>query len=522
MKHSQCFVWMFVLGVANNALVRGNANNDRSSHSCGVYLAESTIPDAGLGMFAGNDYAKGDQVTAGDVVIPLIEVEWNNDFDPDLTFIWDAYTWASSDFGGMDDETEDSDQVSGASPGIGAAANCMPSLINVDSLHPKLDNAGLHRSRDAGAGAFTPYHDRVSFAIEDISAGQELFISYGNTYFTKRQLNRIAEVETSIKFYNQSVRDITWLEKHGTCMDNIRPGRSTIPQAGRGAFASRFIPKNSVVAPAPLIHIPDKSILRIFAPREGDEGDDLVRNESKPVHRQLLVNYCFGHTNSSLLLSPYGSVTSLINHSSKHPNARIEWSKGMSHPEWLELSLESLANEPRTGLMFNFVALRDIQQGEEILINYGKEWEDAWNDHVRNWMPGSELYMPAYELNNNADLMIRTIHEAPYPDNLLLYIHDEYRVISGLEESEFKQHQCRVLDRYGMEGEVVYMVELFFTTDKDDMTDIEYYDEVLFAVPRDAFVFDDIAYSRDHSMHSSFRHEMMIPDDMFPDKWMSQ
>ena len=94
----------------------------------------------------------------------------------------------------------------------------------------------------------------------------------------------------------------------------------------------------------------------------------------------------------------------------------------MSHPEWLELSLEFLAHESRTGLMFNFAAFRDIQQGEEIVIDYGKEWEDAWNAHVRNWMPGSELYMPAYELDNNADLMILTIHEAPYPDNLLLYL----------------------------------------------------------------------------------------------------
>ena len=67
------------------------------------------------------------------------------------------------------------------------------------------------------------------------------------------------------------------------------------------------------------------------------------------------------------------------------------------------------------------------------------------------------------------------------------------------------------------------MVELFVATKTDnDMTEIENYDEVLFAVPRDAFVFDDVRYSRDHSMHSSFRHEMMIPDDMLPDKWMNQ
>jgi SET domain-containing protein len=37
--------------------------------------------------------------------------------------------------------------------------------------------------------------------------------------------------------------------------------------------------------------------------------------------------------------------------------------------------------------MFEFVALRDIQEGEEILINYGQEWQDAWDAHVAKWTP---------------------------------------------------------------------------------------------------------------------------------------
>ena len=38
-------------------------------------LCRVDIPGTGLVMFAGNDHTKGDQVTAGDIVIPLIEVE---------------------------------------------------------------------------------------------------------------------------------------------------------------------------------------------------------------------------------------------------------------------------------------------------------------------------------------------------------------------------------------------------------------------------------------------------------------
>ena len=46
---------------------------------CGVYLAPSTIPGAGMGMFAGNkQYEKGDIVTEGDIVVPVFELDWHN------------------------------------------------------------------------------------------------------------------------------------------------------------------------------------------------------------------------------------------------------------------------------------------------------------------------------------------------------------------------------------------------------------------------------------------------------------
>lgn len=153
--------------------------------SCGVYLAESTIPGAGLGMFAGKSYAKEEKVTDGDIVIPLIEIDWHNG-DEDWVFLWDDYQWAASEFVGMTQEVE-GESIAGASPGIGAAINCILSLVNIEESYTKIDNAGLHRSRDAGAGAFTPYHDRLSYATENIPAGQELFISYGTNYFETRK-----------------------------------------------------------------------------------------------------------------------------------------------------------------------------------------------------------------------------------------------------------------------------------------------------------------------------------------------
>ena len=50
-----------------------------AAKECGINLAPSTIPGAGLGMFAGNKaYAPGDIVTLGDLVIPAFEPDWHN------------------------------------------------------------------------------------------------------------------------------------------------------------------------------------------------------------------------------------------------------------------------------------------------------------------------------------------------------------------------------------------------------------------------------------------------------------
>lgn len=63
------------------------------------------------------------------------------------------------------------------SPGTGAALNCFFPLINVEGADAdtKMDGAGLHRSKDPGAGAFTLFHGHSAYATRDIQAAEELF-----------------------------------------------------------------------------------------------------------------------------------------------------------------------------------------------------------------------------------------------------------------------------------------------------------------------------------------------------------
>jgi hypothetical protein len=56
-------------------------------------------------------------------------------------------------------------------------------MNNLKSTHSSTyDTAGLHRAKDPGAGASTPYHAALTTATEDIAAGSEIFADYGKDW----------------------------------------------------------------------------------------------------------------------------------------------------------------------------------------------------------------------------------------------------------------------------------------------------------------------------------------------------
>jgi hypothetical protein len=309
-------------------------------------------------------------------------------------------------------------------------------------------------------------------------------------------------------------RELPWLEENGQCLDNIKVGQSQNPDVGRGAFANRFIPKGGLVAPAPLIHIPDSNVLTMYAPSGVNEKGDASPDLERPVASQLLLNYCFGHQESTLLLCPYGYLTAFINHSHDNPNTRIQWTRKMRHPMWRHESIEEWGREKHAGLSFDFVALRDIDEGEEILIDYGEVWEEAWQAHERSFIP-REDYIPAQELNEMPDLVYRTVDEEPF-EGVSLWCHSRYTE-QFVRRKTRKSYECRIMKRLGEDG---YMVQLI-GHHRDKKTDFTHFvaREILWDVPSDAFFFKDLPYSRDHLKSNAFRHAMMIPDDMFPKIW---
>lgn len=81
---------------------------------------------------------------------------------------------------GMGAET-DSDDIEAFCPGLDCLVNCNPALLNVAKSTPLYDEAGLHRSRDPGAGSRTPYHNGTTYVSKVIPRGSELFKDYGDS-----------------------------------------------------------------------------------------------------------------------------------------------------------------------------------------------------------------------------------------------------------------------------------------------------------------------------------------------------
>jgi len=65
------------------------------------------------------------------------------------------------------------------------------------------------------------------------------------------------------------------------------------------------------------------------------------------------------------------------------PNAEYRWAKwDEATGDWLEKSIEEMERDGGRGLSLEIVATRDIEQGEEVFIDYGRKWEEAWDQHL--------------------------------------------------------------------------------------------------------------------------------------------
>jgi hypothetical protein len=327
---------------------------------------------------------------------------------------------------------------------------------------------------------------------------------------------------------------VPWLRDNGVCLDNIKVGVSTISQAGRGAFASRLLKEGTVVAPIP-VH---------------QYSHDEMEMDTDDRPDQLFLNYCFGHSQSSLLLCPYAGGAAFANHASgDKANVRLEWSSKLDskHDQWSKVPVNHIL-DANAGLVLQFVATRDILPGDEILYDYGKEWDLAWKEHVKQFEAGDVEYKSAAEWNalNLPQLKTTTEEEEsePYPENLFLGVQMDYDSGIGADAEQDESGvtvktvsctdvssshaspawPCQVLERVKTDlGADSYTIMLYNHPGFDEDAEYAIPSDVtvkVTGVPREGIVFVDQLESTDVDMGDAFRHEIRVPEGLFPHTWL--
>lgn len=368
------------------------------------------------------------------------------------------------------------------------------------------------------------------------------------------------------KHMTTTPRTPEWIRSNGMCIENLVPRKSTLPQGGKGGFAQYHISKGEIVVPVPMLHIPNKDVLLMYDDRIKDDDE----NESN-TRWQLLLNYCFGHRDSSLLLCPNTNAI-LINHCSDRkkecgpegPNAELRWSSGWEpkSDRFRNFTIDEIAQQKGRGLSMEIVALRDIQPGEEVFMDYGQDWEEAWERHVASWKPPlpvdeSESFVTAKEANeqdNPLELLV-TGNVRTTANHSHLFTGCFYRISRRDKNEMWHKHKDvawqdmdddTILQRFAENG------SMFRGNFPQDHVDHDYWPcsvisqdsnntytvridqskfhppqpwhtndlpRILTNYPRGSIHYFVRPYAGDHYLPKAFRHPIGIPDGMFPLQW---
>jgi hypothetical protein len=628
-------------------IVPNQARDAPKSQVCSLWMAESSIPGAGWGIFAGTAIPAGHEL-GGDVVIQyvdaghqaLLQQAVHDKTVPKMLLY--SYFWKSI-------ETHayfDADQVESIVPGLGMLANGHLGLANVEQAACRDLRLTVPRT-DPRAGARSHYNDCVFRSSRPIPAGHEIYVDYGSHWFTRRphlfgedvpladdyasandivqQWQRLVQTKSgygemasdlwhalvqgvirphassrllrallplashdaaSVNYTSHhgsvaylsvpnAIRSTDWLTEHGWCLDRVQvKPRSSLghgtagssnnnpklhrPPFERTVVARLDIAAGEVVAPAPLIHLSRQHTDLLWVEAAAAQATDASSSPTVMWRgHQLLLNYCYGHASSSLLLFPYSPLVNLVHPAdplkNQTANVALRWSKRMPHPEWLEFNVSTLLQQysNQSGLLMEFYALRNIVAGEEILLDYGASWQTAWEEHVRTWERSEAT---ARRTNHNASVVeYRNAFKYLQECNENATKHDLYdcwyHTPTWIDTRCWMDLPTRLpLDQQENDTTPAWRVwrppqdddEAYRMLDDSLACQVLQFDPdhgtyrvrvqrnqwlavkkgvLVRNVPRSAFTLVDQPYTSDQFMRRAFRHEISLPDAMVPTAW---
>jgi hypothetical protein len=190
----------------------------------------------------------------------------------------------------------------------------------------------------------------------------------------------------------------------------------------------------------------------------------------------------------------------------------------------LDISVNDLWTEKQhAGLAFEMVALRNIEEGEEILLDYGAEWEAAWQKHVKEYKAPEGEYISSTILNKAETL--KTPEEqrrSPYPPNAQIMMEAAFVQSRDWQSERWSRSRASLLEYKRMvRGSKLLNCEILGRTNGLYTVRFRYGQEDHDAegIPREAFEFKDKPYAGDLHLPSAFRHAIRIPDKIFPEAW---
>lgn len=162
------------------ALVEAKRKNEQCIDGvclmCDLYMAPSTIPNSGWGVFTGRKRKEDEPIDPFDVAIQVADYDYQMQFE-------DAKglpEWLLKEYHWMPEITQavwDADHIYSIIPGLGMLANSHTGMYNLMNDGPQTRER-VPRSLPE-MGAFTHYQEQCFSPVRDLEAGDELFVEYG-------------------------------------------------------------------------------------------------------------------------------------------------------------------------------------------------------------------------------------------------------------------------------------------------------------------------------------------------------
>ena len=281
--------------------------------------------------------------------------------------------------------------------------------------------------------SYTNHTDILFRTTKDILPGEELVISYGQEWFQQRRKSNHSTspastfstptVGESTRAMDSSVDtppaasppsppshylpplfDLPSSSYKRVCLSDVYIAGSRIEGNERGVFAGRRFRRGEVITISPVVALPRKAV-------------------EEQSSRNVLMNYCYWDGESSIVFLPLTKMAMMNHQAPGSDNVAMTWFSWKrrhidhenhykivinEHGEEIQIregvdedieitellsgytaatrkahsySVNDLLRGSSTALLdVAYLALRDIEEDEELYIDYSRDWEDAWND----------------------------------------------------------------------------------------------------------------------------------------------